>query len=94
MTEPLSWDQLAAELGFLDIVREESKRTIYCELHRVHQIRAAVDQAGASGILTVRANSACPPGQLLIIDENAMAAAQEEFIQGLGRKPWRFGGTS
>jgi len=92
MTEPLSWDQLAAELGFLDIVREESKRTIYCEPHRVHQIRAAVDQKGATDILTVRASAARPPGQLIIIDEGAMAAAEAEFIQGLGRAPWRFGG--
>lgn len=94
MTEPLTWDRLVTELTFLDVVREESKRTIHCEPQEVHRIRAAVDQAGAADIITVRANPACLPGQMLIFDEGALAAAHEEFLQGLARKPWKFGRTA
>lgn len=92
------WDRLVAEIGFLEIVREESKRTIYCEPHRVDQVRAAVDQYGASDLLTVRANPICGPGQLIVMDEGALKAAGREaerkFLQGLVWQPWRFGGTT
>lgn len=93
MSEPLSWDRLVTELSFLDIVREESKRTLHCEPHRVDQVRAAVDQSGAADVITVRGNPACPEGKILIFDEGAMAAAHEEFLQGLATQPWKFGGT-
>jgi hypothetical protein len=85
------WDRLVADLRFLDIAREESKRTIYCEPHRVDQIRAVVDQHGGAGIFTVRANPICDPGQLIIVDDGAIEAAEQEFLQGLVRVPWRFG---
>lgn len=91
MTEYADWDRLATELNFLNIVREEAKRTIHCEPHRVNQIRAAVDQAGAASVITVCGNPACPPGQILVLDEGAMAAAHEEFLQGLASKPWNGG---
>lgn len=93
-SEPLDWDRIAAELRFLEIAREEAKRTIHCLPEDVDRIRAAVDQLGAADTFTVVANPACPDGQMLIFDDNAIAAAEAEFIQGLGRKPWRFGGLA
>lgn len=77
-------------IRFIEIAREESKRTILCEPHREHQVRAAVDQAGAADILTVRASAACPEGQLLVIDEGALEALTREWQQGLMRSErWR-----
>ncbi|BBB01061.1 hypothetical protein RVR_8301 [Actinacidiphila reveromycinica] len=97
MSESL-YDQMVTEIRFLEIAREESKRTVYCEPHREHQIRAAVDQAGVADIITVRASPACPAGELLIVDEGALKAAGEvakrELLQGLQRQPWRFGGEA
>lgn len=57
----------------LHVAREKLKRTILCEPHREHQVRAVVDQAGAADILTVRASAACPEGKLLVIDPTAWA---------------------
>jgi hypothetical protein len=88
------WDRLATELRFLDIAREEARRTIHCEPHRVDEIRAYIDGQGAGDYLTVVANPACPAGQMLIFDDNAIAAAHEQFLQSLRRQPWRFGGLT
>jgi hypothetical protein len=68
-------------INFLHLAREESKRTILCEPHREHQVRAAIDQAGAAAILTVHPSGACPEGQLLVIDENALEAGLREAAQ-------------
>ena len=77
-------------IHLLDIAREESKRTILCEPHREHQVRAAVDQAGAADILTVRASAACPGGKLLVIDEAALEAQTRQWQQGFMRPGrWR-----
>jgi len=52
--------QMLDAINALHIAREESKRTILCEPHREHQVRAAVDQAGAADLFTVRPSAACP----------------------------------
>lgn len=92
------WDRLVADINFLEMAREESKRTIYCEPHRVEQVRAAIEARGAGDILTAVANPACPEGQLLIVDEGAFAAAAEQsrqsLLRELQRQPWRLGGAS
>lgn len=69
-------------INFVHIAREESKRAVLCEPHREHQVRAAVDQAGAADILTVRPSPACPEGKLLVIDEGALDAQLREWQQG------------
>lgn len=85
-------DRLLGAIRFYDIARAEAKRTILCEPHREHQIRAAVDQLGAADILTVRASPACPEGKLLVIDEGVIDAQWQETLQGLRRGirlfPW------
>lgn len=75
-------------ISFFRIAREESKRTIVCEPRREHQIRAAVDQAGAADILTVRASAACPEGKLIVIDEQALDAGLLEAAQRGPMFPW------
>ncbi|MDX2550103.1 hypothetical protein [Streptomyces stelliscabiei] len=73
--------RMLTEIQFFHLVREESKRTILCEPHREHQVRAAVDQAGAADILTVRPSAACPTDKLIVIDENALDAGLRESAQ-------------
>lgn len=74
-------DEMLTAIRFLDLVREESKRTILCEPHREHQLRAAVDQEGAAEILTIRPSKVCPVGKLIVIDENALEAGMREVAQ-------------
>ncbi|MCX4993824.1 hypothetical protein [Streptomyces longwoodensis] len=75
-------------IRFFNLVREESKRTIFCEPHRLDQVRAVIDQAGAADILTVRSSRSCPEGKLLVIDEGALEAQEREWQQGF-LKQWR-----
>ncbi|MEU6597835.1 hypothetical protein [Streptomyces flaveolus] len=77
--------RMLTAIQFFDLIRQESKRTILCEPHREHQVRAAVDQAGVADILTVRASAACPKDKLLVIDEGAHEAQTREWQQGLMR---------
>lgn len=72
--KPWGWDQIVAALNRLEEERQAAKRTVLCEPHREHQIRAAVDQLDAADIFTVKASPACPEGKLLIIDERALDA--------------------
>lgn len=91
MTEPNMYQDVLnafAVIRSAEIDRAEAKRTILCEPHREHQIRAAIDQAGAADVLTVKASPFCPEGQLLVIDEGAIEAGQREWIQGMV-KNWR-----
>ncbi|MEH0657758.1 hypothetical protein QA860_08425 [Streptomyces stelliscabiei] len=80
--------RMLTEIQFFHLARQESKRTILCEPHREHQVRAAVDQADAADILTVRASTACPEGKLLVIDENALDAGLRETAQRGPMFPW------
>ncbi|MFF4552694.1 hypothetical protein [Streptomyces sp. NPDC001422] len=75
------FEAMLTAIHFHRIAREESKRLILCEPHREHQVRAAVDQAGAADILTVRPSLACPEGMLVVIDENAIEASCREAAQ-------------
>lgn len=69
-------------IRFFEIAREESKRTILCEPHREHQVRAVVDQVGVADIITVRASAACPEGQFIVLDQGALDAQLNEWQQG------------
>lgn len=84
--------RLLDEIRFYEIARQESRRLILCEPHRVDQIRAAVDQADATDILTVRASPACPDGKLIVIDEGAIDAQWNEWAQRMMKTPIRFHG--
>jgi hypothetical protein len=69
------------EIRFLMQAHADSQRTLLCEPDREHAVRAAVDQAGAAGTFTVRASPACPPGRILVLDEQAMEASWRQAIQ-------------
>jgi len=72
------------EIRFLMQTHSDAQRTLLCEQDRVHAVRAAVDQAGAGGIFTVKASPACPPGRILVLDEQAMEASWRQTIQRAG----------
>ena len=79
-------DRMLDAIRFHELARQEARRTILCEPHREHQIRAAVDQLGAADVLTVRASPACPEGRLLVVDEGAIEASLRESLQGWARR--------
>lgn len=82
--------QMLNAIRFHEIAREESKRLILCEPQREHQIRAAIDQAGAADILTVKPSPACPEGKLILIDHGTFEAQQREWLQrASGGGPFR-----
>ena len=73
------------EIRFLMQMTTDSERTLICEPDRVHAVRAAVDQLGAVGTFTVAASPVCPPGKILLLDEQAMEASWRQTIQRAGR---------
>lgn len=60
---------------------EDAHRTLVCQPDREHAVRAAVDQLGATGIFTVKASSVCPPGKILVLDEQAIEASWRQTVQ-------------
>ena len=76
------------EFRFFAQIIGNAQRTILCEPHRVDEIQDVVNRQGMAGILTVKASRVCPPGKLLVIDEQAMEAS---FRQAASR-PIRFHG--
>ena len=87
----MDFQQLADLLATFEMERQESKRTIICEPGKEHGLRAVADQMGMADILTIKPSPACPEGKLLVVDENALAATEAEWLQGLRRKPIIFG---
>jgi hypothetical protein len=90
----LTWDRLVTEVNFLEILRQEAKRTVLCHADDAARIVAAIEERDVADILTVRVSPVCDPGRIYVLDESAMAAAEAEFMQGLARRPWRFGGLT
>jgi hypothetical protein len=80
-----AYDDLVTSIRFWEQIQGDAKRTVICEPHRVDEIRAAVDERGCGGTVTVRASTACPEGQLVVIDEAAMEAADRQMVQRAGR---------
>jgi hypothetical protein len=83
----VDFQQLADWLTTLEMSRQESKRTVYCEPGKEHALRAAADQRGLADLLTIKPSPACPEGKLLLVDENAIAATEAEWLQQLRRQP-------
>lgn len=72
---------LDEEVQFAAQIISDAKRTIICEPHRVDEIQEVVDRADVAGIVTVRGSRACPPGQVMVIDEQAMQADLNQAAQ-------------
>lgn len=69
------------EFRFLLQVGQDAQRTVLCEPHRLDGVLAAVARAGLSDTLTVKASRACPEGQLIVLDEQAMEAGFRQTAQ-------------
>jgi hypothetical protein len=73
------------EIRFLMQTHADAQRTLICEPDRVHAVRAAVDQAGAASIFTVKGSRVCPPGRMVVLDEQALEAAWRQTVQSFAR---------
>lgn len=73
------------EIRFLLQMHADAQRTLICEPDRVHAVRAAVDQLDAADIFTVKASPVCPPGKILVLDEQALEASWRQTVQGFAR---------
>lgn len=73
------------EIRFLMQTHTDAQRTLICEPDRVHAVRAAVDQAGAASTFTVQGSPVCPPGRILVVDEQALEASWRKTVQSFAR---------
>lgn len=72
------------EIRFLMQTTVDAQRTLLCEPDRVHAVQTAVDQLGAANTFTVKTSPACPPGKILVLDEQAMEASWRQAVQRAG----------
>ncbi|WP_432147947.1 hypothetical protein [Streptomyces sp. bgisy029] len=75
------WD----ELRFTTQVVNDAKRTLLCEPDAVDEVRALVKAMGAAGTFEVKASAVCPQGKILVLDEQALTAAQNQTLQQIAR---------
>ncbi|MFB8182608.1 hypothetical protein ACFC8N_42795 [Streptomyces sp. NPDC055966] len=75
-----AYDDLVNDIRFWDQIQGDAKRTVICEPHRAAEVRALIDQRGYDHV-TVLASLACPEGQFLVIDEQALEAANRQMMQ-------------
>ncbi|MEV7112347.1 hypothetical protein [Streptomyces anulatus] len=75
------WD----ELRFTTQVMNDAKRTLICEPDKADEVRALIEARGAAGTFRVKASGACPPGRILVLDEPALTAAQNQTLQQITR---------
>lgn len=59
----------------------DSQRTLICEPDRADAITQAVRRMGLSGVYTVRSSIVCPPGKVLVLDEQALQASMNQTFQ-------------
>lgn len=70
-----------ADLDFMRIVLEESKRDLLVNPADEERIRAALLERGMDGRFTVRAVDVVPEGQCIVVDVGALEAAAKEAVQ-------------
>lgn len=75
------WDELRCTTQ----VMTDAKRTLICEPDTADEVRALVKARGAAGTFEVKASAACPPGRILVLDEQALTAAENQTLQQLSR---------
>lgn len=76
------------EVRFWAQVTGDAKRTVVCSPDMESRVKGWVDARGVGAVLTVKASPVCPDGRVLVIDEQAVAAAWREELQ---HQPVRFG---
>ena len=72
------------EIRFLMQTHADAQRTLLCEPHQERAVQAAVDQLEVAGVFTVKPSPACPPGRILVLDEQAMEASWRQTVQRAG----------
>lgn len=72
------------EIRFHMQLAADSRRTLVCEPDRLASVQAAVDQLDAGDVFTVKASPVCPPGRILVLDEQALEASWRQTIQRAG----------
>lgn len=80
------------EIRFQRQIAADSQRTLVCEPDRVAAVQAAVDQLGAGCTFKVLASQACPAGQILVIDEQAIEASWRQTVQRMAGQGIRLHG--
>lgn len=80
------WD----EVRFHAQVMGDARRTLMCEPHRADEFRAVIESMGVSATFTVAASAACPPGQVIVLDEQALNASFNQSMQRAARDGNRF----
>jgi hypothetical protein len=77
-------------MAFFAQILGDSRRTFFCEPHRVEELRAVIEQAGLAGLITVIGSPFCPEGAVLVVDSAAIEASNRETQQH-GLRNWDFG---
>lgn len=75
-----AYDNLINDIRFWAQIQGDAKRTVLCEPHRAAEVRALIEERGYDHI-TVLASPACPEGKFLVIDEQALEAANRQMMQ-------------
>lgn len=65
-------------------IEGDAKRTVLCEPHHAADLRTLIEERGYNHI-TVLASPACPEGQFLVIDEQALEATSRKMMQQAAR---------
>ncbi len=89
MTDPLAdirrWSDL---LSCAELERREQARTYVVPDREIAvQIEAVAAALGVDDLVTVVVSAMCPAGQVFVIDEAALKAANAEMVQHLSRRP-------
>lgn len=80
MTSPLE------DLQFWQQVLTDARRTMVCSPDVEARIKGLLAAEGMQDMVEVIVSPVCPPGQVIIIDKNALEAANRQAIQTMGRQ--------
>ncbi|MBC9000525.1 hypothetical protein [Micromonospora aurantiaca (nom. illeg.)] len=75
-----------AEVRFWAQVIEDERRTVYCEPGRVTEVRQLLTEHDMGDQFDVHESPACLPGQILMVDHNALDAAMRQSSQQARRR--------
>lgn len=70
------------DIRFYDQILGDAKRTICCPPEHATAVRDEVERRGAGHLFTVLVSPVCPPGKLIVIDEQAMEASMRQAALG------------
>jgi hypothetical protein len=69
------------EIRFYMQIAADARRTLICEPDRLASVQAAVEQLDVGDVFTVKSSPVCPPGKLLVLDEQALEASWRQTVQ-------------